>query len=96
MSRRGNCYDNTLMEAFFSTVKNEVGERDESHGDAKGQLFHHIEAFYNQRRRHSSANESSGVRTQEDSSRVTKPSTQTDQAHGEEGAVGDHSVYRQR
>ena len=27
MSRRGNCYDNAVMEAFFSTVKNELGER---------------------------------------------------------------------
>ena len=43
------------MEAFFSTVTNEVGERYESHGDAKGQLFDYIEVFYNQRRRHSSA-----------------------------------------
>jgi putative transposase len=55
MSRRGNCYDNAVMEAFFSTVKNEVGERYVSHGEAKGQLFDYIEVFYNQRRRHSSA-----------------------------------------
>lgn len=47
MSRRGNCYDNAVMEAFFSTVKNEVGERYETHGDAKGQLFDYIEVFYN-------------------------------------------------
>jgi transposase InsO family protein len=38
MSRRGNCYDNAVMEAFFSTVKSEVGERFESHGDAKMQF----------------------------------------------------------
>ena len=55
MSRRGNCYDNSVMEAFFSTVKNEVGERFASHGDAKGELFDYIEVFSNQRRRHSSA-----------------------------------------
>ncbi len=55
MSRRGNCYDNAVMEAFFSTVKNEVGERCDSHGEAKGQLFDYIEVFYSQRRRHSSA-----------------------------------------
>ena len=35
MSRRGNCYDNSVMEAFFSTLKSEVGERLPSHGDAK-------------------------------------------------------------
>jgi transposase InsO family protein len=55
MSRRGNCYDNSVMEAFFSTVKNEVGEHFASHGDAKGELFDYLEVFYNQRRRHSSA-----------------------------------------
>ena len=43
------------MEAFFSTVKNEVGERFESHADAKAELFDYLEVFYNQRRRHSSA-----------------------------------------
>jgi transposase InsO family protein len=53
MSRRGNCYDNAVMEAFFSTVKFELGERFESDADAKRQLFEYIEAFYNQRRRHS-------------------------------------------
>mgnify|MGYP003296217482 CR=1 FL=1 len=26
MSRRGNCYDNAVMESFFSTVKSELGE----------------------------------------------------------------------
>ena len=33
----------------------EIGERFESHGDAKAQLFDYLEVFYNQRRRHSSA-----------------------------------------
>jgi transposase InsO family protein len=55
MSRRGNCYDNAVMEAFFSTVKNEVGERFPTHADAKAELFDYLEVFYNQRRRHSSA-----------------------------------------
>jgi putative transposase len=55
MSRRGNCYDNSVMEAFFSTLKSEVGERFPSHAEAKSELFDYIEVFYNQRRRHSSA-----------------------------------------
>jgi putative transposase len=55
MSRRGNCYDNAVMEAFFSTVKSEIGERFASHADAKAELFDYLEVFYNQRRRHSSA-----------------------------------------
>ena len=53
MSRRGNCYDNAVMESFFSTVKSELGERFESCGEAKMELFDYIEVFYNQRRRHS-------------------------------------------
>jgi putative transposase len=53
MSRRGNCYDNAVMESFFSTVKTELGEHFDSHGDAKMALFDYIEVFYNQQRRHS-------------------------------------------
>lgn len=53
MSRRGNCYDNAVMESFFSTVKSELGDRFDSNGEAKMELFDYIEVFYNQRRRHS-------------------------------------------
>jgi len=53
MSRRGDCYDNAVMESFFSTLKSELGERFESCGTAKMELFDYIEVFYNQRRRHS-------------------------------------------
>jgi putative transposase len=53
MSRRGNCYDNAVMEAFFSSVKSETADRFASFGAAKMELFDYIEVFYNQRRRHS-------------------------------------------
>jgi putative transposase len=53
MSRRGDCYDNAVMESFFSSVKSEVRDRFESCGEAKMELFDYIEVFYNQRRRHS-------------------------------------------
>jgi len=53
MSRRGNCYDNAVMESFFSTVKSELGERFDAYGIAKEELFDYLEVFYNQRRRHS-------------------------------------------
>jgi len=53
MSRRGNCYDNAVMESWFSTVKSEEGARFESYAHAKEALFDYIEVFYNQRRRHS-------------------------------------------
>jgi len=53
MSRTGDCYDNAVMEAFFSTLKTELADAFASHGQAKGELFDYIEAFYNTRRRHS-------------------------------------------
>jgi transposase InsO family protein len=53
MSRTGNCYDNAVMEAFFSTLKTELADQFDSHGQAKRELFDYIEAFYNTRRRHS-------------------------------------------
>jgi transposase InsO family protein len=53
MSRRGNCYDNAVMESFFSTVKSELADRFDSIAHARIELFDYIEAFYNHRRRHS-------------------------------------------
>jgi putative transposase len=53
MSRRGNCYDNAVMEAFFSTVKTELRERFDSREEAAKELFEYVEVFYNQKRRHS-------------------------------------------
>jgi transposase InsO family protein len=53
MSRRGNCYDNAVMESFFSTVKTELADQFASYGDAKMEVFDYLEVFYNQQRRHS-------------------------------------------
>jgi transposase InsO family protein len=53
MSRRGDCYDNAVMESFFSTLKSELADRFDSFGGAKMELIDYIEVFYNQRRRHS-------------------------------------------
>ena len=53
MSRRGNCYDNSVMESWFSTLKFELGETFASIRTAKDQLFDYVEVFYNQKRRHS-------------------------------------------
>ena len=53
MSRRGDCYDNAVIESFFATVKKEEAERFPSYSDAKMALFDYSEVFYNQRRRHS-------------------------------------------
>ncbi len=55
MSRRGNCWDNAVMESFYSRLK--VGliyaERYCSIDEAKSGIFEYIEVFYNRLRRHS-------------------------------------------
>lgn len=55
MSRRGNCYDNSRAESFFSTLKLELVYRTRFRDrlEAKAAVFEWIEAFYNLRRRHS-------------------------------------------
>jgi transposase InsO family protein len=55
MSRKGYCYDNAAMEAFFSTLKVECVYRTgfPTHQKARGEIFSYIESFYNRRRRHS-------------------------------------------
>lgn len=55
MSRSGVCYDNAVVESFFATLKVERvhGQHYRSHAEARQDIFHYIEAFYNTRRRHS-------------------------------------------
>ena len=56
MSRKGNCYDNAMMESFWATLKAEglAGQRPATRGAARLQIFDYIEGFYNPRRLHSS------------------------------------------
>jgi len=54
MSRRGNCYDNAVMESWFGILKSELGERYASRAAADRELFDYIEVFYNGIRRHGS------------------------------------------
>ena len=56
MSRKGNCYDNAAMEAFWSSLKNELVYRRHfaSRAQARTAIFDYIEAFYNRSRLHSS------------------------------------------
>lgn len=56
MSRKGNCYDNAVMESFWSSLKNELVHRRRfaTRADARTAIFDYIEAFYNRTRRHSS------------------------------------------
>ena len=56
MSRKGNCYDNAAIEAFWSSLKNELVHRRHfvTRAQARTAIFDYIEAFYNRTRRHSS------------------------------------------
>jgi putative transposase len=55
MSRRGNCWDNAVVESFFSSLKKErIKKRIYKTRDlARADVFDYIEVFYNRRRRHS-------------------------------------------
>jgi putative transposase len=56
MSRRGNCYDNAVMESFWGTLKTELvyHEQYATRDEARLSIFEYIEVFYNRVRRHSS------------------------------------------
>lgn len=56
MSRRGNCYDNAVMESFYHSLKAELimFEDYRTHAQARGSIFEYIEVFYNRQRIHSS------------------------------------------
>lgn len=55
MSRRGDVWDNSPMESFFSSLKIECVNRQRfrTREEAKAEVFDYIERFYNPRRRHS-------------------------------------------
>ncbi|MEN6386722.1 MAG: IS3 family transposase [Phycisphaerales bacterium] len=54
MSRKGNCWDNAVMERFFGSLKREwiKDKIYRTREDAKKDLFKYIEWFYNTQRRH--------------------------------------------
>ena len=55
MSRKGDCWDNAVMESFFHTLKTEhtYFEKYWSRAEARTKLFDYIEIFYNRQRKHS-------------------------------------------
>jgi putative transposase len=60
MSRKGDCYDNAVMESFFSTLKTEcVTGVYSSRAQARQAIFEYIEVWYNRQRRHSALGYSS-------------------------------------
>jgi len=54
MSRKGECWDNAVVESFFGTMKTELGDPVwESRDAARAAIFEYIEVWYNRKRRHS-------------------------------------------
>jgi putative transposase len=54
MSRRGNCWDNAVVESFFATLKRELDDPIfESRESARATIFEYVEIWYNRQRRHS-------------------------------------------
>lgn len=63
MSRKGNCWDNAVMESFFHSLKTECiyHEKFKTREEAKKTIFDYIEVFYNRQRRHTFLNYCSPV-----------------------------------
>jgi putative transposase len=63
MSRSGNCWDNAVMESFFSTMKTERCHRRHyaTREVARADIFDYIERFYNLTRRHSTLGNKSPI-----------------------------------
>lgn len=54
MSRKGNCYDNAMVESFWGKLKAEMANhrRFATKAEARRAIFEYIEMFYNRRRLH--------------------------------------------
>lgn len=55
MSRKGDCFDNAMVESFFSTLKTELVYQQQytTRNEARRAIFEYVEVFYNRQRRHS-------------------------------------------
>ena len=55
MSRKGNCWDNSVAESFFKTLKTELVYHCDfaTRAEAREAIFEYIEVFYNRQRMHS-------------------------------------------
>ena len=67
MSRRGNCWDNAVVESFFAALTKELLNDGTfaSRPQASRELFEFIEVWYNRRRRHSTLGYRSPVEFEE-------------------------------
>jgi putative transposase len=67
MSRSGNCWDNAVMESFFSSLKMERvrGKVYRTRDQARADVFDYVERFYNPNRRHSTIGYMSPIQYEE-------------------------------
>lgn len=63
MSGRGSCFDNAIMESFFSSLKRELVHLETFHTKVQAQraIFEYVQIFYNRQRRHSALNQRAPV-----------------------------------
>lgn len=56
MSKKGDCYDNAMIESFWGTLKEECFglKTFQTRKEAKTAIFEYVEVFYNRKRKHSS------------------------------------------
>ncbi len=68
MSRKGNCWDNSIMESFFGRIKTEHmhWEKYATHEEARRKIFEWIEIEYNRKRAHTALGNVSPVQFEED------------------------------
>ncbi len=73
MSRTGNCWDNAVMESFFSRLKVELiyAENYQTAEQVHSGIFEYIEMFYNRKRRHSAIGYMSPVDYEQQYERLT-------------------------
>jgi len=64
MSRKGDCYDNAVVQSFFGTLKTELIYQRQyaTRAEARADIFEYIEVFYNRIRCHSALGYKSPVR----------------------------------
>lgn len=68
MSKKGDCYDNAVVESFFSNLKNELTWHRSfaTREEARSAIFEYVELFYNRERLHQTLDYVSPMRYEED------------------------------
>lgn len=72
MSRKGNCWDNAVVESFFATLKKELLYKRPwpTRAEARAAIVEYIEVFYNGQRKHSTLGYLSPMQYEQSARRV--------------------------